>query len=108
MENKLKIQGINSRRFGIIPKLVTTDRSLSLQAKGLYAYLCSCAGENKTCSPLRKNICYDLCVSNDSISKYLKELIENGYISCEQIKENGKFSHNIYTINTKIQCPKVK
>ena len=102
MENKLKIQGINSKGFGIIPKLVTTDRSLSLQSKGLYAYFCSYAGAGGTCSPTRKKICYDLCISNDSLSKYLKELTENGYISCEQIKENGKFSHNVYTINVDI------
>lgn len=108
MENKLKIQGINSRGFGIIPKLVTTDRSLSLPAKGLYAYFCSCAGENKTCSPLRQNICYDLHISKDTLRKYLKELIEHKYISNKQIKENGKFSNNIYTINTTIPCPKVK
>lgn len=78
--------------------IVMQDKNLSLRAKGVYGYFYSCIGEDGTCSPTREEICYDLCISNDSLSKYLGELINAGYLSCEQIKEHGKFSHNVYTI----------
>ena len=106
-ENKLKITGINSNGFGIIAKLVMQDRNLSLGAKGVYAYFCSYAGAGNICFPSRKKMCYDLGISQDTLGKYLKELIKSSYVSCEQIKENGKFSHNVYTINTQIPLPKL-
>lgn len=106
-ENKLKITGINSNGFGIIAKLVMQDRNLSLGAKGVYAYFCSYAGAGNICFPSRKKMCYDLGISQDTLVKYLKELIKSSYVSCEQIKENGKFSHNVYTINTQIPLPKL-
>lgn len=106
-ENKLNITGINSNGFGIIAKLVMQDRNLSLGAKGVYAYFCSYAGAGNICFPSRKKMCYDLGISQDTLGKYLKELIKSSYVSCEQIKENGKFSHNVYTINTQIPLPKL-
>ena len=106
-ENKLNITGINSNGFGIIAKLVMQDRNLSLCAKGVYAYFCSYAGAGNICFPSRKKMCYDLGISQDTLGKYLKELIKSSYVSCEQIKENGKFSHNVYTINTQIPLPKL-
>ena len=106
-ENKLKITGINSNGFGIIAKLVMQDRNLSLCAKGVYAYFCSYAGAGNICFPSRKKMCYDLGISQNTLSKYLKELIKSSYVSCEQIKENGKFSHNVYTINTQIPLTKI-
>ena len=106
-ENKLKITGINSNGFGIIAKLVMQDRNLSLGAKGVYAYFCSYAGAGNICFPSRKKMCYDLGISQNTLSKYLKELIKSSYVSCEQIKENGKFSHNVYTINTQIPLTKI-
>lgn len=106
-ENKLNITGINSNGFGIIAKLVMQDRNLSLCAKGVYAYFCSYAGAGNICFPSRKKMCYDLGISQNTLSKYLKELIKSSYVSCEQIKENGKFSHNVYTINTQIPLTKI-
>ena len=106
-ESKLEVQGVNSKGFGVIPKLVMQDRNLSISAKALYSYFCSFAGAGGTCFPTRQKICFDLGISNDSLSKYMKELLKAEYISCNQIKENGKFSHNVYVINSKIPCPKI-
>ena len=108
MEDQLKVQGINSKGFGIIPKLLTQDRSICIGAKGLYAYFCSYAGAGDTCFPTRKKICYDLNISNDTLGKYLKNLVRRGYIEVEQVKENGRFSHNVYTLCSTISpCPKI-
>jgi hypothetical protein len=94
----LKGVKINSKGFGIIPKLAMQDRSISPVAKAIYAYLNSYAGGGDTCFPGKKKMCYDLVISKDTLNKHLRSLIDNGYISVEQKKDKGKFSHNVYTI----------
>ena len=89
---------INSAGYGIIPKLVMMDRDLHVTAKAIYAYFCSYTGAGDTCFPSRKKICYDLNIAFDTFSRHLKTLITSGYIKVEQIKENGRFSHNLYTL----------
>lgn len=108
MEDKLICEGINSKGFGIIPKLIMQDRSIHATAKCIYAYFCSFAGAGALCFPTRKKVCYDLGISIDTFGKYLKQLIERGYIKCEQFKENGRFSHNVYTLCSTIPpCTKI-
>jgi hypothetical protein len=42
------------------------------------------------------------------LSKYLGELTTNGYLTTEQVKENGRFSHNVYTLpDIKLPCTKI-
>lgn len=106
-DNKIKVEGIFSKGFGILSKMVMQDRELHYISKVIYSYFCSFAGNGETCFPTRSKICYDLQLSTDTFSKYLKQLVEVGYIEVEQIKENGRFSHNIYTmLTTKSPCPK--
>lgn len=108
MEDRLICEGINSKGYGIIPKLIMQDRTIHATAKCIYAYFCSFAGAGSLCFPTRSKICYDLCISIDTYGKYLRQLIEHGYIKCEQIKENGRFSHNVYTLCSTISpCPKI-
>lgn len=99
-----RIQGfkINSAGYGTIPKAVMQDRNLNISAKALYAYFCSFTGAGDTCFPTRKKICLDLGISNDTLGKQLRQLVDNGYILVEQIKENGRFSHNVYTLPSEI------
>lgn len=97
-DDELKSVPINSKGFGTISKLVMQDQSLDIRAKAIYAYLNSFAGSGDTCFPSRDKICRDLCISKNTLSKYMKQLIEAGYISVSQAKNNGKFSHNVYTI----------
>ena len=99
---------LNSKGYGTIAKLAMQDRNLDITAKAIYAYFNSFTGAGNCCFPTRDKICYDLKISNDTFSKYLKQLVENGYITVEQVKEKGRFSHNIYTINHTISpCPKI-
>lgn len=108
MVDKIKLQGINAAGFGIIPKLVMQDRELHATAKAIYAYFCSFAGAGETCFPTRSKICYDLCISIETFYKYLKNLIRCGYVKVDQIKENGRFSHNVYTLcSTKLPCTEI-
>lgn len=107
-EDKLVGLKINEEGYGFVPKLVMQDRNINIAAKAVYAYFCSYTGAGNCCFPTRSKICYDLGISNDSLSKYLKQLVENGYLLMEQVKENGRFSHNVYTLpDTKLPCPKI-
>lgn len=100
MNDKIKIENIsiNSKGYGIIPKLVMQDKRLNINAKAIYSYFRSFTGEGIICFPSRDKICSDLGISKDTFNKYLKELCEFNYLSMEQVRENGKFSHNVYTI----------
>lgn len=99
---------INSLGYGMIPKLVMQDRNLHAMAKAIYAYFCSYTGSGDTCFPTRSKICYDLNISPDTFSKHLKNLVSAGYVKVEQIKKNGRFSRNLYTLNdTILPCPKI-
>ena len=107
-ENIIELQGIFCKGYGFIAKVVMQDNKLSLQAKGIYAYLCSYSGKGKDSFPSRKKMCFDLNISNDTLGKYLNELKENGYIAINQSKnENNKFANNIYTINLNFPCTKI-
>lgn len=67
-------------RFGIVNSNVVTDPELSLQAKGLYALLCTYANKNRTCFPSISTLA-DLCDVNPStIHRILNKLKEKGYV----------------------------
>ncbi len=108
MENNiLELDGIFKNGYGFIAKIVMQDNQLSLQAKGLYAYLCSYSGKGKDAFPSRKKMCFDLNITNDTLGKYLKELKESNYIQISQSKNESRFSNNIYKINLNLPCTKI-
>ena len=41
-------------------------------------------------------------MGNNRYYKHFKLLTDHGYITVEQAKEEGKFSHNVYILNTQI------
>ena len=72
-------------RFGIVNSDVVTDPELSLQAKGVYAVICTYCNVNRTCYPSIATIA-DLCdVSTRTVDRKLKELKKKGYLT-----RNGK------------------
>jgi len=95
--------------YGLIAKKVMQDRSISIKAKALYAYLSSFAGsmENRSAFPGVSRMLEDLGVSKDSFYKYRKELEKAGYITVVQDKNpDGTFKNNIYYIEA-VPCPKI-
>lgn len=92
----LKVEGVDCKGFGIITKLVTTDTSLSIGAKALYAYFCSFCGNGTTAFPRRNKIINDLNVCEDTYYTFLNELKDNGYI---KVQRGSKYPFsNTYTI----------
>jgi len=90
-------ESVFSDGYGQIPKLVMCDRSLSVTAKAIYAYLVSYAGGGDTAYPGTKKICSDLGISRDTFCRNFKQIEEAGYIvRYKTIGENNKFANNIY------------
>lgn len=98
-QDQLRIEGINFKGFGILPKYVMLDSDLSIESKTIYAYFCSFAGNGNTTFPNRNKILSDLPMSKDSYYKHFHFLTEQGYITVEQTKgEKAVFGRNIYTL----------
>lgn len=98
---KMAIDELNRRfndGYGIIFRSVMRDTSLSIGAKAVYAYLCTFAGNKKIAFPSRKLMCHELGINKDTLTKYMRNLLDAGYIKKEQEKVSGKFAHNVYTI----------
>jgi DNA-binding transcriptional regulator YhcF (GntR family) len=69
-----------NKQFGIVSKDILTDPELSMQAKAVYAILCTYCNKERTCFPSINTIA-DLCdVNPRTISRKLKELKQKGYI----------------------------
>lgn len=102
MSDELKLEGVNVKGYGNIPKLVMQDTNLTIEAKSIYAYFCSFTGGgvNKAFPSISK-ICKDLGISENRLLKHRKLLIDNGYVSIERVRnEDGNgWSRNIYTIH---------
>ena len=108
-EDILRVEGINAKGFGIIPKIVMQDKRLTRDAKAIYAYFKSYAGAGTTAFPSVSKICYDLGFGKyDTYKKHLNLLIKCDYIRVQQerwIQEDpegkykkGQFKRNIYTL----------
>ncbi len=86
MENR----NVFSKGYGIIPKLVMLEGSLSIDAKALYAYFCAYAGSEFSCYPPRGQILDDLNISHVTYYRYLKELQDGGYIAIKKHKTKSQ------------------
>ena len=95
---------INSKGFGIVPKLVMQNRRLTTEAKAIYSYFCSYAGAGRTAFPSRNKIVFDLGMSIKRYYKHFNLLKEHIYIRVKQEHKDGRLQRNIYTLADKIQC----
>ena len=105
--DELRLEGILSEGYGIIPKKIMKDTDLSIEAKSIYAFLCSYAGKGNTAFPSIETQCYFLNISEKRYLKHRKILIEKNYITIETTREIIEYEDgtcaevrgkNIYTI----------
>jgi len=104
----LRVEGINSKGYGTIPKMVMQDIRLSISAKAIYGYFCTYAGAGRQAFPRVTKIIKDLGISKNAYYKHFGLLKQYGYIKAEQEHVDGRLSHNIYTLLTEIQCTKIR
>lgn len=92
---------LQSYGYGIISQLPMKDRELSIQAKGVYSYLVSCAGNDKQTYPTQEKMCYDLKLGKvDTLKKYIKQIQARGYIKIVKTKKGNLHYRNVYLIAT--------
>lgn len=98
MSELLEVQGIFAQGYGMIAKMVMRDKELSIEAKGIYSYLCSFAGAGSVAFPSIELMCAELGMSTDRFYTHRKKLVKKGYIIIVQRRENGKQLSNVYRI----------
>lgn len=101
----IQMEGINSKGFGILPKMLMQDERLSVVAKAIYAYFCSYAGAGQQAFPRISKIIKDLNISKNTYYKHFNQLRDCGYIKAEQQYLNGRLANNIYTLIQVIARP---
>lgn len=96
---------IYSAGYGVIPKAVMQSKDLSIEAKAIYAYLCSFMGSGDTAFPSVKKICYDLEINVKRYYKHVDQLIDQGYLKRNRVyyTATGQWANNIYTINHEVE-----
>lgn len=99
MADTVKLQGIMEQGYGLSPKLVMRDKELTIEAKAIYAYMSSFAGNGESAFPKITTICRDLAISEDRFRKHRELLLNKEYITIERNREQGKFYNNVYIIN---------
>ena len=95
----MKLSGVMSEGYGVIPKKVMKDQDLSIEAKALYAFMASYSGAGTTSFPGVDLITDMLGISRQRFNRHRKALEDKGYITVTRKNMgNGKFGNNIYTL----------
>ena len=99
----LVLENAAAHGFGTIPKLVMLNPQLSPQAKTIYAYFASFAGAGTTAFPRRTTIMRELRIGSvETYYRYFNQLIEQGYLSVEHRKADGRFDYCIYHLHEEV------
>ena len=94
----VKLEGILESGYGVMPQMITRDKSLSIEAKAIYAYLTAFAGNKKEAFPSVKLICSELKISEKRYLKHRKFLLDKGYIRIRRERTDNGFSKNFYEL----------
>ena len=93
---------ILSLGYGIIPKKIMVDSRISIEAKGIYAYLCSFAGRDNVAFPSKKRILSDLNISENRYYKHRQQLIDFGYLVAQVQETENNFRKTMFYIIQKV------
>ena len=89
----------HSKGYGTISQHVTRNKNISVQAKGVYGYLVSCAGNDKQTYPTQALMCEELGIKKPlTLRKYIKELQAEGLVKIVKTTKKSLFYKNIYLI----------
>ncbi len=86
--------------YGLIHRDVMCNRDISVKAKGVYGYLCACAGNKGVCYPSQNLLCDHLKLSGNTVTALISELEKADAIKCIRSRDKGgKFLKNLYIIH---------
>ena len=94
----IRVEGVNAKGYGTIPKAVMMDRRLTICAKAIYSYFCSFCGAGSRAFPSFHKIIKDLQISKSYYYDNMKLLKKYDYLRIEQQRTGGQFKRNIYTL----------
>lgn len=101
----VQYEGILEKGYGLIPQLLTRDKSLSIEAKAIYAYLAAFAGTTQQAFPGVQLICDELNISEKRYLKHRKQLLDRGYVDIIRKRLENGFSKNLYILKQNIPYP---
>ena len=85
-----------------VPKEIWLAKGLNALDKILLVGIYSLDNSEKGCYASKKCLAEFCQCSEAKITKSISKLKKLGHIKVEQIKENGRFSHNVYTLTDTI------
>lgn len=86
--------------YGFVYQNIMRNKTITPEAKSIYAYLASFAGNNEICYPGIELMMGELPMGRERFYKHMKILIDNGIVHKEQERNGSKFSRNIYSLNS--------
>lgn len=93
------VQTVRGREHGAVSRKVMRDTSLPCEAKAIYSYLCSFAGDGTCAFPGVDTMIEELGMSRARFYKYRKSLVAAGYLEIAKGRRDGsKWEHNVYTL----------
>jgi hypothetical protein len=91
-ENKIELSGIFAEGYGIVPKKLM-KANIDKNIKLIFAYMLSYTGAGNTCFPSIRTISKDLQMSSATITKYIKQACEMGYIEKSKLYPKNPLNH---------------
>lgn len=89
------IRVVHDGAYTCISNAMLRDKTLSWKAKGLLGYMLTCKDDwNFSVEGLAQFSADGYTATNNA----LKELIQQGYVTREQLRENGRIKDVIYTV----------
>jgi hypothetical protein len=80
------------RGYGIVHRSVMQDKTISREAKVVYALIQSYTGDKEICFPSHEKMADNLCCSTMSIIRWVNELEKNGLLIVHrQLGEVNKY-----------------
>ena len=85
---------------------VMRNENISIEAKAIYGYLSSIAGNSGVCYPSIDTICRDLKIGKNRLSKHLSQLIALGVVERTREKKGNIYGRNLYKITHEVEVQK--
>lgn len=95
----VKLQGILSDGYGIMPQAVSRSEKLTPEAKAIYAYLTAFSGASfKPVFPSRELMLKELNMSINRFYKHMQLLLDMNLVTIERSVDGNIFGKNIYSL----------
>lgn len=89
--------------YGVVYQDVMRNKSLSPEAKAIYAYLSSIAGSGDSCYPSVETMQKELCMSKNRLMKHMGQLIAFGVVEKARERNGNIYGRNIYKVTHEIE-----